>query len=107
MFAVFLAALLVAAPGAAPPPPAAESGWTERKCQLYGRAWDYAAQGDALRGVSRDFIGAHAAFITSGCLEGEICPESDAERALADTLSLMAVAEGMTGSFLPFACPDQ
>jgi hypothetical protein len=107
VLAVFLANLIVAVPGPAPPPSAADAGWTERKCQLYGRAWDYAAQGDALQGVSRDFIGAHEAFIASGCLEGKICPGNDAARALADTLSLMAVAEGMTGSFLPFVCPDQ
>ncbi len=60
---------------------------------------------DALAGIGTAFIAAHDAFLASGCRTGAVCPETAPERALADRLSLMAVAEGMTGSFLPFACP--
>jgi hypothetical protein len=89
------------------PLPATAEDWAARKCALYARAWQHAARGDALDGVGAAFVAAHDAFLASGCREGrDVCPVGDAERALADTLTLMAVAEGMTGSFLPFACAE-
>lgn len=78
--------------------------WTETKCELYASAWDHVGAGEGSAGISPGFVAAHDAFVASGCLRGRVCPRSDEELALADLLSLMAVAEGMTGSFLPFAC---
>jgi hypothetical protein len=81
--------------------------WTERKCELYTAAWDYIAGDGVPRGVSEEFVADHDAFLASGCLHrGHVCPRSPEEREIADMLSLMAVAEGMAGSFLPFDCAD-
>jgi hypothetical protein len=80
------------------------SDWTARKCALYHEAWAKAASGDALIGVGTDFLAAHDVFLASDCTQRAVCPRTPAELALADTLSLMAVAEGMAGSFLPFTC---
>lgn len=80
--------------------------WTERKCALYTDAWNHLVGGGTPAGVSARFMAEHAAFLASGCLKGTVCAESRQEVALADTLSLMAVAEGMAGSFLPFNCQD-
>lgn len=87
--------------------PVVADDWTARKCVLYGDAWDYLMAGGVPEGVSAEFVAGHAAFVASGCLDrGHVCPESAAEREIADMLSLMAVAEGMAGSFLPFGCAE-
>ncbi|WP_123791502.1 hypothetical protein [Pacificibacter maritimus] len=79
--------------------------WTAEKCERYTRAWGMATQGDVAASLSDDFVTHHDAFIASGCtMRGKVCPVTKAERDLADILSLMAVAEGATGSFLPFHC---
>jgi hypothetical protein len=81
--------------------------WTARKCALYGDAWDYLMADGVPEGVSAEFVAGHEAFVASGCqARGHVCPESAAEREIADMLSLMAVAEGMAGSFLPFGCME-
>ncbi len=94
-------ALALAAGAAA----AQDSDWSARKCALYTDAWAHAATGEALNGVSADFLAAHEAFLSSGCREGRVCPVTGAELALADTLTLMSMAEGMASTFVPFACP--
>lgn len=93
-------AALLAMPVAA----AGADDWSARKCALYRDIWTHAASGPALAEVGPAFRADHDAFLASDCREGRVCPRSEAERALADLLSLMAVAEGMTGSFLPFVC---
>ncbi|WP_417259043.1 hypothetical protein [Celeribacter sp.] len=99
IFLVFASLLPVAAQAISPE-------WTAEKCSRYARAWDMATQGPRV-GLSDDFIADHDAFLASGCtIRGEVCPRSEQERALADMLSLMAVAEGATGSFLPFHCDE-
>lgn len=96
-----LAALVIALLA---PLPAAADDWTDEKCRRYERAWRHLAQGAVL---GEGFIAAQEAFIAEGCTTpGRVCPASDAELALADTLALMAVSEGMAGSFLPFGCPE-
>lgn len=95
-------AVLLVLPAAAAA--AAADDWTARKCALYRDAWAHVARGPAMEGVGPAFRADHAAFLASECRERRVCPENEAERALADLLSLMAVAEGMTGSFLPFVC---
>lgn len=81
--------------------------WTEQKCALYTAAWHHIAPDRAPDGVSDEFIAAHDEFLSSGCLDrGHVCPRTPRELEIADMLSLMAVAEGMAGSFLPFNCTD-
>ena len=82
-------------------------GWTERKCVLYTAAWQHIAADGVLDGLSEEFVSDHDAFLASGCLDrGHVCPRNTREQEIADMLSLMAVAEGMAGSFLPFNCAD-
>ncbi len=79
--------------------------WAEQKCALYSSAWNDLVGDDAPEGVSDAFLSDHAAFIASGCVErGHVCPRTPRELEIADMLTLMAVAEGMAGSFLPFDC---
>ena len=81
--------------------------WTERKCVLYTATWNHIAGDGTPDGVSEEFVADHDAFLASGCLDrGHVCPRSPRELEIADMLSLMAVAEGMAGSFLPFNCTD-
>ncbi|MCC5993593.1 MAG: hypothetical protein JJT99_13850 [Rhodobacteraceae bacterium] len=81
--------------------------WTQQKCILYTEAWNHLGHSSMLEGVSEQFVADHIAFLETGCLDRRrVCPRSEAELALADILSLMAVAEGMAGSFLPFHCDD-
>lgn len=95
----------IAGPAAADPAATAEA-WRTEKCLRYTRAWNHMAAGDGLSGIGPEFIAAHDAFLAAGCSgPREVCPQNRAERALADTLALMAVAEGTAGSFLPFRCP--
>ncbi|MGS4982910.1 hypothetical protein SAMN05444149_102318 [Pseudosulfitobacter pseudonitzschiae] len=94
--------LVLAAPAPAQVQP---DSWNAEKCSRYSVAWAQMTAGD-MRGISTQFLKDHAAFLASGCLQGRVCPVSEAEYRLADTLALMAVAEGMAGSFLPFSCAE-
>lgn len=79
--------------------------WSAEKCARYSRAWAYVSAGPGLAGIGPEFLAAHAEFLTSDCrIRGNVCPRTPAELALADTLTLMSVAEGTAGSFLPFHC---
>lgn len=79
--------------------------WVAKKCELYTQAWDALAKGQKA-GLGNEFLARHQAFIASGCtVRTNVCPVSQAEIAVADTVSMMAIAEGMAGTFLPFACP--
>lgn len=79
--------------------------WPEKKCRLYENVWNAVAEARSLEGVSRSFLENHAAFLASGCsAHRHVCPASETERALSDRLTLMAVSEGMSGTFLPFSC---
>lgn len=100
--AVLLLALL---PGAAAAQTAVSPDWTAEKCARYTRAWAHVSAGAGLDGIGAAFRAAHDDFLASGCtIRGTVCPRAQAELALADTLALMAVAEGTAGSFLPFHC---
>lgn len=86
---------------------AVADSWTEKKCALYTSAWTQLVGEDRPESVSEEFMTDHADFLASGCLDrGNVCPRSPRERELSDLLSLMAVSEGMAGSFLPFNCVD-
>ncbi len=104
-FAFLLALAAALLPAAAEPGLALDPTWTERKCALYGDAWRKVRRAPAYAGMGEDFVAANERFIAAGCTgERDACPRSDADFRAADALSLMAVTEGMAGSFLPFAC---
>ncbi|UOA28489.1 hypothetical protein [Pseudosulfitobacter sp. DSM 107133] len=100
IFATIAVGMILAQPALAQAQP---DGWTVEKCSRYSLAWAQMTSGD-MTGISARFLDDHADFLASGCLQGQVCPVSKAEYQLADTLALMAVAEGMAGSFLPFSC---
>lgn len=51
------------------------------------------------------FITRHEDFIASGCLEGrQVCPRSREELDMANTLVLLGMNAGMSGTFFPFSC---
>lgn len=93
----------------ATPPPAdlREGGtdWQREKCERYRTAWMQAKTRRGTTGLSPDFLTRHDAFIASGCLEGRnVCPRSREELDIANTLVLLGMNAGMSGTFFPFAC---
>jgi hypothetical protein len=101
---VFLSALSAA-------PAAADSAqpnpdWPHEKCFRYGRDWSDALLRYGRDGLSAEFVAGNEAFVGSGCLSADkICPRSAKDRRLADALAIRVVNEGMSTTFLPFACP--
>ncbi|BDG74191.1 hypothetical protein [Roseomonas fluvialis] len=83
---------------------AAAQDWPAEKCRRYTQAWSAATQRLGTEGMSPAFLAAHAAFIASGCRDRAACPRSPAEIAMADTMTLLALNAGMSGTFLPFIC---
>lgn len=112
-FAILLLAIVVlqARPvhAQATVPPA---DWPRVKCERYAAAWRevlarYGGVGHGESGLGGDFVARQEAFIASGCTaRHDVCPRSPRELEVANILSLRAMNAGMTGSFLPFACPD-
>jgi len=100
------AAILSALLAAGLSQPAAAGDWRARKCRLYTSAWTLLVPDPAAAGLGPAFRAAHDDFLSAGCSDGRVCPVTATEIALADRLTMMAVAEGMAGSFLPFRCPQ-
>lgn len=86
----------------------AREAWAAEKCRIYAAAWARAIDERGTAGLGEEFLLAQQRFLDSGCSgPREVCPRSPQELALADLLSVAAINEGMTGSFLPFACPGR
>jgi hypothetical protein len=59
-----------------------------------------------LDGLSPYFVAGNEAFVRAGCVHlRKVCPASAKDRALVDALSIRVINEGMSPTFLPFACP--
>lgn len=84
--------------------PAWARDWPAEKCRRYGEAWAAATQRLGTAGLSPEFLAAHGAFLASGCRDRAACPRSRDEIAMADTMTLLALNAGMSGTFLPFIC---
>ncbi len=97
MIRILFVALLAASPALA-------QDWPAEKCRRYSEAWDTATQHRGTAGLSPAFLAAHAAFLGSGCRERAACPRSLEDIAMADTMTLLALNAGMSGTFLPFIC---
>lgn len=81
-------------------------GWSEIKCARYTRAWSEALARRGTRGLGRDFLDSHAAFLASGCLSDvKVCPRSAEELDLANIMILAAMNSGTASTFPPFGCP--
>lgn len=79
--------------------------WAEEKCWRYKRDFSEALRRWGTDGVSREFIEGNKAFIDSGCeSEKKVCPKLPRELELVDVLTIRVVNEGMSSTFLPFAC---
>jgi hypothetical protein len=98
------AALLVPAAGARAQYDGPGS-WPEAKCARYKTAYAQAVAHKGLTGIGKPFLDSHDAFLASGCLEGrDVCPRSKEELDLANTLVILGMNQGMSSTFLPFAC---
>lgn len=87
--------------------PAPLSEWTAEKCVLYTEAWAWVLKTQDLSGASSGFLTEHQRFIDAGCDHAiEICPDTQADYALADMLTILSMNEGMASTFVPFACPQ-
>ena len=81
--------------------------WTEQKCVLYQRAWDWTYNSNGPDGISAAFIAQNDRFIESGCVERTaVCPRSKEEFDMANMLTLMTMNEGMASTFVPFTCRE-
>lgn len=100
---LLVVATLSAAPAVAED--AATARWRAEKCHRYATAWREALSLAGVSGVSPGFLAAHQAFIASGCrAPRDICPRSDAERHLADMMTIAAMNAGTASTFPPFRC---
>ncbi|MFT4962233.1 MAG: hypothetical protein ACI92Z_003330 [Paracoccaceae bacterium] len=82
--------------------------WTEQKCVLYQRAWDWAYDSIGPDGISTKFISQNNSFVASGCIERTVvCPRSDEELDMANMLTVMTMNEGMASTFVPFTCREE
>jgi hypothetical protein len=84
--------------------PATAQDWQAEKCRRYAEAWQAAGPRAGAAGVSEAFLAAHGAFLASGCRERRTCPRSQAEIAVGDRMTLLALNAGLSGTFLPFIC---
>ncbi|HZH09131.1 MAG TPA: hypothetical protein VEZ24_02040 [Microvirga sp.] len=84
---------------------AQEPSWSEVKCARYKKAWADALARQGSKGLSRDFLDRHEAFLASGCTtKGDVCPRSDEELMLANMMVVAAMNAGTASTFPPFAC---
>jgi hypothetical protein len=103
---IALAALLTCcgiAPAVAQDSPSKD--WREVKCERYRAAWTEALSRRGTKGIGREFIDTHEAFLASGCTtQGNVCPRSEEELALANIMVVAAMNAGTASTFPPFAC---
>lgn len=84
---------------------AASPSWAEVKCIRYGKAWGEAIARQGSKGLGRDFLANHEAFLASGCTERpEVCPRSAEELDLANMMVVAAMNAGTASTFPPFRC---
>ncbi|AWM86225.1 hypothetical protein [Microvirga sp. 17 mud 1-3] len=103
LFLAGLFALLAIVPARAED--TASPSWAEVKCIRYGKAWGEAIARQGSKGLGRDFLANHEAFLASGCTERpEVCPRSAEELDLANMMVVAAMNAGTASTFPPFRC---
>jgi hypothetical protein len=84
---------------------ASSSSWSEVKCSRYKEAWLEGLARRGRRGLGREFLDRHEAFLASGCTaKADVCPRSPEELELANIMVLAAMNAGTASTFLPFSC---
>jgi hypothetical protein len=79
--------------------------WPEVKCARYKKAWTDALAVRGTKGLGREFLGNHEAFLASGCTDRPaVCPQTEEELALANMMVVAAMNAGTASTFPPFAC---
>ena len=79
--------------------------WPEVKCERYGKAWTEALARRGTKGLGKEFLDAHDAFLASGCTEKtDVCPRSAEELDIANMMVVAAMNAGMASTFPPFSC---
>lgn len=79
--------------------------WRDVKCARYKAASAEAVKRLTTRGLSRDFLNDHDAFLASNCTATvAVCPRSEEELRLANALVVMSMNDGMASTFAPFSC---
>jgi hypothetical protein len=104
-----LSTLVLALPLVCGGPPAiaqdTPQSWPEVKCARYKKAWADALARRGTRGLGRDFLDRHEAFLASGCTgSADVCPRSSEELDLANIMVVAAMNAGTASTFPPFAC---
>lgn len=79
--------------------------WHDVKCKRYTRAWSFALARQGMRGLSKDFLDSHAAFLASNCTRrADVCAKSAEELELANTMVVLSMNAGTASTFPPFYC---
>ena len=79
--------------------------WPAVKCSRYRRAWTEATARQGMKGLGAEFLENHRLFLDSNCLENRrVCPVSPEEFKLSNTLIILGMNSGMSGTFFPFSC---
>jgi hypothetical protein len=103
------AALLALSLASGPPRAVAHEhqgqSWHDVKCARYKKAWSAALARMGSRGLGKDFLDRHEAFLASNCTRtSDVCPRSTAELELANVMVILAMNAGTASTFPPFFC---
>lgn len=83
----------------------ASRSWSQEKCARYGKAWMGALARRGTKGLGREFLDRHEAFLASGCTaKADVCPRSAEELDMANVMVILAMNAGTASTFLPFSC---
>ena len=95
-----------ATPGAlASSPTVAPQDWHDVKCLRYKKAWAEVLGQEGMRGLGREFLDRHDAFLASNCTRrSDVCPRSAEELKLANIMVIRSMNFGAASTFVPFYC---
>ncbi|MGX5736930.1 hypothetical protein [Bosea thiooxidans] len=98
-------AAVATAQAQSPAKPQGGRDWPTEKCERYKAAFTQAVARQGKQGLGPEFLASHDAFLASNCqARADVCARSKEELALANTLVVMAMNQGMASTFLPFYC---
>ena len=105
VFAALLISLSMSGTGLAAAKESQSQSWPEVKCARYRTAWSEALARRGTRGLGKEFLDRHEAFLASGCkARADVCPRSEAELDIANIMVIAAMNAGTASTFPPFFC---